>query len=628
MILLALATNAWAVLVPPPEGSSSEKLYKGAEVNIRSVRVDPASPQTGSRFWVSTGIKNDGDFPAEGFVRIEIRQNGRVVHRSSDIGANIYTKSGVSYIELNNSFVLDAPGDYVAHVTWESAYHRAGLQETKEVSFRCGGPDVSKVPQNPMASGEQLRAQAEQKQTESPRPDAQRMERMRREQAEQARQQELKRQEQQAARDNQEQMRREQAERDRQERIRQEQRSQQQAEIARRQQESASRQHQEEMQRQQVQQQRADQDRQNQLARQSAALGFVGMMMRDAEERAAREKAESEQAQREEARTTLTWSLRSYHPNIVHVQFYSLDRDALWPANDRVYTLNDSEVHEMTIRGQPGERVCYGAWVAGNPSISWGTGKDRAHNPDPNNIHRIGGGSTSIISLIPPPMPESSTKPTEHATSSQQETGVELRRQGGIINVRLGSEERQRKHLRSLLPVEAELPTGLSYRLPKRKEFEDVQGVSELLGGNPGVTEDRELLEKFSSEDNPFWDKDARISSADIEAFAAGVCGSDDGAITFFALALKTSGLGTRLSKGLLRGSIASDFKKATGDSMHVLNAQRFVVMIGFTDRIREGAYKEFVQIIMSRLQKDEVRSQGLRVIREGPIVQPRETVR
>jgi len=400
------------------------------------------------------------------------------------------------------------------------------------------------------------------------------------------------------------------------------------AEMAHRQQESLARQQQqEEMQRQQAQAQVAQQDAMRRSQGAAAAGMLLGMMAQGAQEREAREQAEREQAareqaarQREEARTTLTWRLRSSHPNIVHVHFYSLDRDALWPANDRVYTLNDSEVHEMTIRGQPGERVCYGAWVSGNPDIAWGAGKDKTRNPDPNHIYRIGGGETSIISLMPP------ANHAEHATPGQQETTVELNRQGGIIDVRLGSEEKQRKKLRDMLPTENELPASFSYNLHRMKKLKGLDGIQELsehMGGNPGVTEDRQQLDNLCSSDAPFWDKSTKVIGDDLEAMAAGACGSEDGAAIFFAFALKNSNLGSRVATGIMKGGMAADYRKESGNNMHILNAQRFVLMFGFTDKVREGAYKDFVQTIISRLQRDEQNGEAIRVIREGSIVQP-----
>jgi hypothetical protein len=42
----------------------------------------------------------------------------------------------------------------------------------------------------------------------------------------------------------------------------------------------------------------------------------------------------------------------------------------------RVYVLDDGREHTYHIRGLGGEKVCYGAWVAGDPSIYWGAGRD------------------------------------------------------------------------------------------------------------------------------------------------------------------------------------------------------------------------------------------------------------
>ncbi len=70
----------------------------------------------------------------------------------------------------------------------------------------------------------------------------------------------------------------------------------------------------------------------------------------------------------------LTWYVQSLYPNIVELEFYSSDRDAAWPGDGQVYVLEDSEVHAYTLGCQTGEQICYGAWVSGDSSFTWGAG--------------------------------------------------------------------------------------------------------------------------------------------------------------------------------------------------------------------------------------------------------------
>lgn len=74
--------------------------------------------------------------------------------------------------------------------------------------------------------------------------------------------------------------------------------------------------------------------------------------------------------------SSLTWQMRSFHHNAVEVQFYSNSRKHVWPAPGRVYAIRDYAVHTYTTPCIKGEKVCYGAWVAGSGTTYWGTGKD------------------------------------------------------------------------------------------------------------------------------------------------------------------------------------------------------------------------------------------------------------
>lgn len=97
---------------------------------------------------------------------------------------------------------------------------------------------------------------------------------------------------------------------------------------------------------------------------------------------------------------TLTWKVRSHHPNVVSLSFYSQDRNAAWPGDGQVYLLPDSEVHTYTQRCVAGETICYGAWVRNRDDLFWGVGRDNAKRCS-NCCYVCDGGTTSIRNLNP-----------------------------------------------------------------------------------------------------------------------------------------------------------------------------------------------------------------------------------
>ena len=71
---------------------------------------------------------------------------------------------------------------------------------------------------------------------------------------------------------------------------------------------------------------------------------------------------------------TITFRVVAKHQNIVDVEFYSRTRNVVWPGNNRVYSIQDFNQHSYKLNCQPGEKICYGAWVRGNQTIYWGQG--------------------------------------------------------------------------------------------------------------------------------------------------------------------------------------------------------------------------------------------------------------
>lgn len=73
--------------------------------------------------------------------------------------------------------------------------------------------------------------------------------------------------------------------------------------------------------------------------------------------------------------TDLTWRFRSDHPNTVHLKMFSDTRNHVWPSSSRVWVLDDYEEHSIPITCNYGEKICYGAWVAGDSNTYWGVGR-------------------------------------------------------------------------------------------------------------------------------------------------------------------------------------------------------------------------------------------------------------
>ena len=73
---------------------------------------------------------------------------------------------------------------------------------------------------------------------------------------------------------------------------------------------------------------------------------------------------------------SLTFSVRSEHPNIVSLEFYSEDRSHSWPGGGEVYILDDSATHTYNLSCNRGEKICMGAWVRGRTEEYWGVGRN------------------------------------------------------------------------------------------------------------------------------------------------------------------------------------------------------------------------------------------------------------
>jgi len=68
--------------------------------------------------------------------------------------------------------------------------------------------------------------------------------------------------------------------------------------------------------------------------------------------------------------------MKNTNGRAVVIELFSQTRDMRWPGNDKVYLLEPAEQKSAPITCEGGERICYGAWLNGNDSVTWGVGPD------------------------------------------------------------------------------------------------------------------------------------------------------------------------------------------------------------------------------------------------------------
>ncbi len=72
----------------------------------------------------------------------------------------------------------------------------------------------------------------------------------------------------------------------------------------------------------------------------------------------------------------LVWRIQSEHPSVVSLEFYSQDRNRVWPGGGEVYVIKDWDTHTYSLTCNDDEKICYGAWVRNESSTYWGAGSD------------------------------------------------------------------------------------------------------------------------------------------------------------------------------------------------------------------------------------------------------------
>jgi hypothetical protein len=78
----------------------------------------------------------------------------------------------------------------------------------------------------------------------------------------------------------------------------------------------------------------------------------------------------------ENDQSKVTFHVRSDYRYIVEVEFYSQDRNWIWPGNGQTYNVDDYKTHSYSLTCRVGEKICYGAWGKGGDTKYWGVGRN------------------------------------------------------------------------------------------------------------------------------------------------------------------------------------------------------------------------------------------------------------
>ncbi|WP_420412238.1 hypothetical protein [Roseibium sp.] len=99
--------------------------------------------------------------------------------------------------------------------------------------------------------------------------------------------------------------------------------------------------------------------------------------------------------------SSLLWQVKSNHPNILEIEFYSdTRRGHSWPGNNEIYLLDDYSTKTVNISCHHGELICYGAWVRNRTGIYWGIGFKYSQSCS-DCCYTCNGGHTKLIILNP-----------------------------------------------------------------------------------------------------------------------------------------------------------------------------------------------------------------------------------
>ena len=73
---------------------------------------------------------------------------------------------------------------------------------------------------------------------------------------------------------------------------------------------------------------------------------------------------------------SLTFMIDNEYTKDVKIEFYSTERNHVWPGNGEVYVLGPSDgTMSYPLSCRTDELICFGAWTEGNRD-SWGVGRE------------------------------------------------------------------------------------------------------------------------------------------------------------------------------------------------------------------------------------------------------------
>lgn len=97
---------------------------------------------------------------------------------------------------------------------------------------------------------------------------------------------------------------------------------------------------------------------------------------------------------------SLRWTFDNETNTNISIEFYSQDRNHVWPGNGDVYVVKprDGRVN-LTLNCRQNELICYGGWIRGNTRTYWGSGHNDSQRCS-NCCARCGKGNVEAIDLI------------------------------------------------------------------------------------------------------------------------------------------------------------------------------------------------------------------------------------
>jgi hypothetical protein len=70
----------------------------------------------------------------------------------------------------------------------------------------------------------------------------------------------------------------------------------------------------------------------------------------------------------------VNFSIQDSARYLVHLKFFSQDRDHYWPAVDQNWEISDGAPHQYSLSCKVGEKICYGAASSFSGGSYWGVG--------------------------------------------------------------------------------------------------------------------------------------------------------------------------------------------------------------------------------------------------------------